>query len=82
VLRYTGTSGRDMSWDLIRIASMSVADLAIVPAQDLLGLGNEGRMNFPGRPEGNWQWRLRPGALNDKVARRLRQITETYDRAT
>jgi len=82
VLRYTGTSGGDINWDLIRIASMSVADLAIVPVQDLLGLGNEARVNFPGRRKGNWEWRLQPGALTDKLAERLRQMTETYGRAT
>jgi 4-alpha-glucanotransferase len=80
VLRYTGTSGREINWDLIRIASMSVANLAIAPAQDLLGLGNEARMNFPGQPDGNWDWRLRPGALDKKIAARLRGISLAYDR--
>ena len=80
VLRYTGTSGREISWDLIRIAAMSVAELAIVPAQDLLSLGNEARMNFPGQPQKNWEWRLRAGALDERIARRLREISLAYDR--
>ena len=59
---------------------MSVAELAIVPAQDLLSLGNEARMNFPGQPQKNWEWRVRAGALDERIARRLREISLAYDR--
>ena len=74
--------GRDaeVHWDLIRAALASVADTAIIPAQDLLGLGSEARMNQPGTASGNWRWRLGPGQLSSDVAGRLRVLTETYER--
>ena len=59
----------------------SVADTAIVPAQDLLGLGSEARMNQPGTLGGNWRWRLLPEQLTSDVARKLGVMTETYERA-
>jgi 4-alpha-glucanotransferase len=79
-LRYLGTSGREIHWELIRVALASPADTAIIPVQDLLGLGNEARMNLPATRRGNWQWRLLPGQLTPGVARRLRDLTETYGR--
>ena len=63
------------SWTLIRIAMESRARLAIVPAQDVLGLGSEARMNMPGRADGNWSWRLRRGQLTAEHARSLRELT-------
>ena len=60
---------------MIREALASQADTAIVPAQDLLELGSEARMNFPGIAKGNWQWRLKDGALTQELAQRLRSIT-------
>jgi len=78
--RYLGTDGREIHWDLIRAALASVADTAIIPAQDLLGLGSEARMNRPATMSGNWQWRLRPGQLTLPVARRLAVWVETYER--
>jgi len=58
----------------------SVADTAIVPVQDVLGLGTEARMNTPGRPEGNWAWRLQEDQLGDEQAERLAELVETYGR--
>lgn len=58
VRRYFRISGEDISWDLIRAAYRSVARLAIFQMQDLLSLGGDARMNFPGVPQGNWQWRM------------------------
>jgi 4-alpha-glucanotransferase len=52
-----------------------------VPAQDLLGLGSEARMNRPGTASGNWRWRLRSGQLTQDTMRRLGVLAETYDRA-
>lgn len=78
--RYVGSTGDDIAWDLIRVALASVADLAIVPVQDVLALGGEARMNFPGTPEGNWRWRLLPGQLTPGHGERLRGLTETYGR--
>jgi 4-alpha-glucanotransferase len=78
--RYLGTDGREIHWVLIRAALASVADTAVVPAQDLLGLGSEARMNQPGTLGGNWRWRLHPGQLTADIAHRLGVLTETYDR--
>jgi 4-alpha-glucanotransferase len=78
--RYLGMDGRDVHWAFIRAALASVADTAICPAQDLLGLGSEARMNRPGTVGGNWQWRLRPGQLTHAIAAKLAVIAETYDR--
>jgi len=58
----------------------SVADVAIIPLQDVLGLGAEARMNLPGRVSGNWKWRYRPGALTGELSARLRSLTKLYDR--
>lgn len=80
VLRYLGTAGREIHWDMIRLALSSPANVAIIPAQDLLGLGDAARMNKPATVRGNWQWRLRPGQLTLSMARRLRCLTEAYDR--
>jgi 4-alpha-glucanotransferase len=60
---------------MIREALASQANTAIVPAQDLLELGSEARMNFPGIAKGNWDWRLKDGALTQKLAQRLRSLT-------
>jgi 4-alpha-glucanotransferase len=78
--RYLGTDGREIHWDFIRAVLASVADTAIVPLQDVLGIGGEGRMNRPGQPSGNWRWRVRDEALADAVADRLGLLTATYDR--
>jgi 4-alpha-glucanotransferase len=77
--RYLCLDGREVHWEFIRAALASVADTAIVPAQDLLGLGSEARMNRPGTDTGNWRWRLLPGQLSREV-QKLAIMTETYDR--
>jgi 4-alpha-glucanotransferase len=71
----TGLDPNEPHWGLIEIASLSAAALAIVPAQDVLGLGSTARMNRPGTVAGNWGWRLERGALTDAHAARLRQAT-------
>ena len=58
---YTGARGRGIARELVRTALTSRADLAIVPMQDLLELPGSARMNVPGTPTGNWEWRLAPG---------------------
>jgi 4-alpha-glucanotransferase len=80
VLRYAGTDGREIQWDLIRLALMSVADTAVFPLQDVLGLGSEARMNTPGTSQGNWEWRCPQAALSGEVACRLALLTDTYSR--
>jgi 4-alpha-glucanotransferase len=67
-------------WGLIEVALQSRAALAIVPAQDVLGLGSEARMNRPGTVEGNWGWRLERGQLTSAHAARLRAATERVRR--
>jgi 4-alpha-glucanotransferase len=79
-LAYLDTDGREIHWDFIRASLASVADTAVFPAQDLLGLGNEARMNLPASTEGNWAWRLAPGALTKEIGARLRELTEIYGR--
>jgi 4-alpha-glucanotransferase len=71
----SGLDPHDPSWSMIRLALASPAWLAVVPAQDLLGLGSEARMNTPGRTGGNWSWRLEPGRLSPALAARLRRET-------
>lgn len=79
--RYMATNGHDIAWDMIRLAYGSVANTAVIPMQDLLSLGNEARMNFPGKVGGYWRWRYRADALSDHLVYRLREITELYGRA-
>jgi len=69
-----------VSWQLLRLAWSSVADLAIAPAQDVLSLGRQARMNLPGAGDGNWRWRLRPGDFDAPLLERLGALTETYER--
>jgi 4-alpha-glucanotransferase len=75
-----GIEERESWWALIRLAFSSPASVAIVQAQDVLGLGSEARMNDPGRRSGNWRWQLAPGALKPGLARRLREATEESGR--
>ena len=70
-----GVNSREVVWAIVRAALASQADTAIVPAQDLLELGSEARMNLPGIANGNWQWRMKDGALTPELAQRLRNIT-------
>jgi 4-alpha-glucanotransferase len=79
--RATGLDPADPSWSLIERALSSRARLAIVPAQDLLGLGSEARLNTPGRADGNWSWRLRRGQLTPALAARLVAATDAAGRA-
>ncbi len=80
-LRYLDTDGRDMPWAMLRALQASVADTAIAPVQDLLGLGSEARMNRPGTAAGNWRWRLREGQLTAALAARLGGLSGLFDRA-
>ncbi len=78
--------GREVTSDaisliFIRLAMMSVAQMTIVPVQDLLGLGAEGRMNVPSSAQGNWKWKLAPGQFTQGHEDLLRELTETYGRA-
>jgi 4-alpha-glucanotransferase len=78
--RYTGCDGTEPHWAMIRLALASVADLAIVPHQDLAGLGSEARMNAPGTTGANWGWRLLPAQLDGASQARFRALADTYGR--
>ncbi|HEY9832833.1 MAG TPA: 4-alpha-glucanotransferase, partial [Stenomitos sp.] len=82
ILKYLGsTSDKGIHWDLIRVVFNSVANQAIIPLQDILGLGSEARMNKPGVGEGNWEWRYRSEALRWEDREFLKTLTEIYGRA-
>jgi 4-alpha-glucanotransferase len=76
-----GIDEPDPAWALVRLALSTRARVAIVPAQDLLSLGNEARMNRPGTARGNWSWRLSRGALTPTLASRLRDAVAVAGRA-
>lgn len=81
-MRYIGrkiTAG-EVHWEMIRLALMSVANLAIIPMQDVLGLASEAKMNRPGTADGNWKWRLTPGQISEAAIKKLREMTEIYGR--
>ena len=78
--RYFSTDGWDVAWTMIRGIFASVAKVAIVPAQDLLSLDKEARMNYPGKARGNWSWRFRREMFTPHIEWRLKEITETYGR--
>ncbi len=80
--RYLATDGHDIAWDLIRAAWASVAVVAMAPMQDLLRLDNTARMNYPGRPSGNWAWRMAPNALGDHLRHALGELNALYSRGT
>lgn len=80
VRRYCITDGREINWDLITLAIRSVADIAVVPLQDVIGLGSEGRMNFPGTVDGNWEWRFTWDMIDPLMTSRLYELTALYGR--
>jgi 4-alpha-glucanotransferase len=80
VSRYLALDGQSVQWAFIRAVMASVANTAIVPVQDLLGLGSDARMNRPGVASGNWRWRLTPEQLTRDVMERLGDLAETFER--
>ncbi len=83
VRRYFRISGDEIAWDFIRAAYGSVANLAVIPLQDLLSLGSEARFNTPGRSQGNWTWRFRAEPLRgllEKSGGYLRDLGGLYGR--
>ncbi|MFB3815670.1 MAG: 4-alpha-glucanotransferase [Terriglobales bacterium] len=78
---YLGLDGQEIHWALIRTVLASVADIAMYPLQDVLGLGSEARMNLPGTKSGNWVWRFSGDVLKPELAARLKQLALAYDRA-
>jgi len=72
---------KEIHWELIRLAMMSVANMVIFPLQDILGLGEDARMNRPATSDGNWLWQLLPDQLTPSLAEKLLNMTEIYGRA-
>lgn len=80
VRRYLARDDANLAWDLVRLAQASVADMAIAPLQDALGLGSEARMNTPGTASGNWSWRFRWEDVPYWLAPQLREMADLYGR--
>lgn len=78
--RYLDRDGSQVAWDMIRACWASVAVYALAPMQDFLELDNSARMNYPGNPSGNWTWRMPEDALNEELARRIRELNYLYFR--
>jgi 4-alpha-glucanotransferase len=75
-------TAEEIPWTMVRAAMMSVADLAIAPLQDIVGLGGEARMNKPSVANGNWSWRCTEEMLSDSVIDKLKQVTHIFGRAS
>ena len=73
-------NGRDVPWAMIRAALSSVADMAVIPMQDYLGLDGEARMNLPSTLGGNWTWRMRADACTQELAAEIRALAKLYGR--
>jgi 4-alpha-glucanotransferase len=78
--RYLATDGSEMNWVFIRTLMASVADTVLFPLQDVLGEDGSARMNVPGRPSGNWQWRFLEGQLSREIQDRLKELSTLYER--
>ena len=71
---------KDIHWELIRLAMMSVANTVIIPMQDILGMGERSRTNLPASSKGNWRWRLVPERLSPLIIKRLSEMARIYGR--
>jgi 4-alpha-glucanotransferase len=80
VQTYLHPREHDVVWSMIRAVSASVADICLLPVQDILVLGSEARMNIPAKPEDNWTWRMASHALTEELATGLKNLTEITDR--
>lgn len=80
VLEYSGGDPKQIHWDVVRLGLSSVANTALFPLQDLLGLGSAARMNTPGTCEGNWEWRVSDAELRPDIAARMAELCRLFDR--
>jgi 4-alpha-glucanotransferase len=78
--RTTASDGSFCHYHMMRLACSSVADLTVVPMQDVLGLGSWARMNVPGLASSDWAWKLRPGEASERAAAMMRDLAETFGR--
>jgi 4-alpha-glucanotransferase len=79
-LKYLASDGREIHWDFIRATFASVAALALIPLQDVIGLGTQARMNLPASTSGNWNWRYRVQDLTEGMLARLAELSLVYGR--
>ena len=77
---FVNVDDSNVNWTFIRALMASVANVSIVPLQDILGLGNVARMNMPSKPDGNWQWRYRPEQFTNDLKEKMKTLTEVYER--
>lgn len=82
LFKYMGRelSADQVSWEMARLCMASIADISVIPVQDLLGLGPDARMNFPGKTTGNYQWRLKSGQASSELAMKVAEMAKTYGR--
>jgi 4-alpha-glucanotransferase len=80
ILQYLRTDGHEIHWDLIDLALRSNANMAVIPMQDIMGLGSSARMNTPGVPGGNWKWRFKWEMLTPAMIERMHYITRATGR--
>ncbi|NUN10889.1 MAG: 4-alpha-glucanotransferase [Ignavibacteriaceae bacterium] len=80
VQKYLNYYGENITFELIRAAYRSVANIVVIPMQDVLNLGSEARMNFPGRLGGNWGWRFTWDQISHNLIHTYKDLCETYDR--
>ena len=78
--KYFNYYGDDMTFELIRAAYASTANICVIPMQDMLNLGNEARMNFPGKLGGNWTWRFTWDQVPNDLASRYKEMTIMFER--
>ena len=78
--RYLNRDGNGVAWDLIRAVWSSVAVFGLAPMQDFLNFNNAARMNYPGNPSGNWQWRMPASAFNADLQRSIKELNHLYER--
>jgi len=78
--KYLNYYGDDITFHLIRLAYASVADMAIIPMQDILNLGGNARMNFPGTLGGNWTWRFSWDQIPSNLAHTYKEMAKLFDR--
>jgi 4-alpha-glucanotransferase len=71
---------KEPHWELIRTSLSSVADVAITPMQDFLGLNSDSRMNTPATESGNWEWRLSEDKFTPDLSAKLRKLGEEFGR--
>ena len=74
------TDANSIHWDFLRTCLGTIATYAVIPMQDILGLGEEGRMNVPGVAQNNWGWRYKKEDISDGLAEGLKVTTRLYGR--